>query len=94
MRMKEKTQIDPLLQAVRKLRADMKQVCVCWPNRRMERENDYKPTYPLFQWPLLCRGKGNIQQTMDSKNQHCREISFGSKKFSLIPALQNISEYM
>ena len=65
--MKEKTQTDTLLQAVGKLRADMRQVSVCWPNRKMERENDYKNTYPPFQWPLLGYGKGSLQQTRDSK---------------------------
>lgn len=52
----------------------------------MERENDYQNTYPSFQWPLLGYGKGNLQQTRDSKNQRCREIALGSEKILTNPS--------
>lgn len=74
------------MQAVRKLRADTRQVSMSWPKRKMEREKDYKSTYPSFQWPLLSYGKGNLQQTRDTKNQRCREIALGSEKILTNPS--------
>lgn len=73
----ENTQIDPLLQAIRKLRADM---LVCWPDMKMERKNDYKDTYPHLQWPLHGYGKGNSQSTRDSEKPMLYGDSFQVKQ--------------
>lgn len=93
--MKEKTWIDPLLRQLGNSEQTQDKLVCLGQKGKMERENDYKNTYPSFQWPLLGYGKGNLQQTRDSKNQRCREMAVGSEKILTNPSFaKSINEYI